>query len=337
MGEIILKKLYLFCIIIILVGLVINTVIYIEGINNYGFKENNTVNDVKDSDGDITKELLERPIAVMINNVPESLPQSGIYGADYVYEMLVEGGLTRLMAVYTKGFIDKIGPVRSSRHNFLDLSLEYDAIYCYFGGSPKAFSDIELLKIPGLNGIVLDGHMYWRDKKRPAPHNAYTDTKKAIQYAKKYGYYKPVEIKHFTFNGNGADIVGGTALNVNIKYSYSHLVSFDYDINKKYYKRSMNQKPHMDEAINTQLNAKNIIIQFAKNSAYDDENRQEIYLVGSGKGYFITNGKYIEITWNKPTRQDRTVFYDKNNNIITLNNGQTWIEIVPIDAKIEIK
>jgi hypothetical protein len=98
----------------------------------------------------------------------------------------------------------------------------------------------------------------------------------------------------------------------------------------------MNNKPHIDELNKSQqLTAKNIIIQFVKNTVMDDENRQNIFLVGTGNGYFITDGKYIPITWNKASRRDKTLFYDSSGSEISLNiGGQTWIQIVPIDSKV---
>lgn len=334
------KKVYLASILIIIAGVIFNTYIYLskQNVKNPIVKVplNNIPNVQVQSDN---RPVLIRPIAYMINNITEALPQSGIYGADYVYEMLVEGGLTRLMAVYTKGGIDKIGPIRSARHNFLDLSMEYDAVFAHFGGSPKAFEDIQSLGINNLNGISLDGKMYWRDKTRKAPHNAYTNIENTLKYMKLYKYDRPVTVNHFIFNQNDTPISGNSALKIFIPYSYAQNVRYEYDENNKNYKRFMNNKPHIDEFNDSnQLTAKNIIIEFAKNTTMDSEDRQNIFLVGAGTGYFITDGKFIPITWKKPSRQDKTVFYDETGKEILLNKGgQTWIQIVPIESKVIIQ
>lgn len=328
------RRFYLFCLIIIIVGIILNAVLYFNKAKEPEISENKNPEEISNNN----KTPLKRPIAFMINNIPEAWPQSGIYAADYVYEMLVEGGLTRLMAVYTTNTeVSKIGPVRSARHNFLDLSMEYDAIYAHFGGSPKAFTDIAALKIPSLNGIVLDGKMYWRDKNRKAPHNAYTSITKTLEYAKNYGYDKDVTINHFTYNKIDKAPDGNPALNIEIPYSYSHMSSYTYDTQTGLYKRFMRGNPHIDDLTKSQLCAKNIIIQFAKNTVMDDENRQDIFLVGTGRGYFISGGKYINIKWEKKSRSGKTMFYDENGKELSLNNGQTWIQIVPIDSKVSIK
>ena len=85
----------------------------------------------------------ERPVAVMIDNHTGAWPQAGLNKAYLVYEIIVEGGETRLMALFKGQDVEHIGPVRSSRHYFLDYALENDAIYTHFGWSPQAESDIK--------------------------------------------------------------------------------------------------------------------------------------------------------------------------------------------------
>ena len=95
-----------------------------------------------------------RPIAVMIDNVGSARPQAGLNEAYLVYEIIVEGNLTRLMTVYKDADLEKIGPVRSARHYFLDYALENDAIYVHFGWSPQAQADIGKLRVDNINGMV---------------------------------------------------------------------------------------------------------------------------------------------------------------------------------------
>ena len=96
----------------------------------------------------------DRPIAVMIDNHNQAWPQAGLNQAYLVYEIIVEGGETRLMALFKGVNVDKIGPVRSSRHYFLDYAMENDAIYAHYGWSPQAENDIKRYSINNLNGIT---------------------------------------------------------------------------------------------------------------------------------------------------------------------------------------
>ena len=119
----------------------------------------------------------QRPIAVMIDNDNENArPQEGLDKAYLIYEMVVEGGAARFMALYRGENIEKIGPVRSSRHYFLDYVMENDAIYTHFGWSPKATTDISLYGIDKINGVLgNDESVFWREKKyRGDWHSAYT-------------------------------------------------------------------------------------------------------------------------------------------------------------------
>ena len=106
----------------------------------------------------------DRPIAVMIDNHSDAWPQAGLNQAYMVYEIIVEGGETRLMALFKGVDLDKIGPVRSARHYFIDYAMENDAIYVHFGQSPQAQSDIKKYSINDINGIAEDGTTFWRVK-----------------------------------------------------------------------------------------------------------------------------------------------------------------------------
>ena len=98
-----------------------------------------------------------RPVSVMIDNQGDRvLPQGGISQAQIVYEMLVEGDITRYMAFFWGTMPEMIGPVRSSRHYFLDYAMEYDAYYIHVGGSTYAKNDIKTLKINHIDGLFME-------------------------------------------------------------------------------------------------------------------------------------------------------------------------------------
>ena len=122
----------------------------------------------------------KRPVAVMIDNNVNAWPQYSLNKAYAVYEILVEAGETRLMALFKNADVDAIGPIRSSRHYFLDYALENDAIYAHLGWSPQAQSDISSLGVNNINGQAYDTgaartstSRYWREQSRYAPHNAF--------------------------------------------------------------------------------------------------------------------------------------------------------------------
>lgn len=284
----------------------------------------------------------DRPIAVMIDNVGDARPQTGLNDAYMVYEIIVEGQQTRLMALFKGETLDKIGPVRSSRHYFLDYALENDAIYVHYGWSPKAKSDISSLDVNNINGISESSSSFWRVKDKSAPHNVVTSTKKILDIAKRKGYSttsKQESVLNYT-----ADEVtledGITATNIILPYSKSYSVSYKYDAENKKYTRYYNKTVQKDWQTKETVQTKNIIITFAKNSVLNDgsgKDRQNLSNIGTLDGYYITNGKAIKIKCTKTSRKAQTVYKDLEGNEIDVNDGNTFVQIVPLSAKVTIE
>jgi len=114
----------------------------------------------------------KRTLAIVIDNVGTAIPQASLNEAMIVYEATVEGGLTRFLAIYKDPKVETIGPTRSARPYFIDYALENDSIFVHFGGSPKALSEVQSLRINNVNGIDDPGKVFWRTNKKTAPHNA---------------------------------------------------------------------------------------------------------------------------------------------------------------------
>ncbi len=285
-----------------------------------------------------------RPIAVMIDNDgPSSRPQIGLESAYMIYEVIVEGGASRIMALFKDASdISKVGPIRSSRHYFLDYAMEHDAIYCHAGWSPKAASDISSLGVNNVNGITgADGGNFYRDYTYDRTwHNLYTDLNKVYEHAvDKKGYKDKTDVKHTSYNEKDKDLKDGTsALEISLPYSTMYKVVYKYNAETKNYTRYIGQNEHMSQT-GEALTAKNIIVCPVRNyDLADGENkgRQEVETVGSGTGYYITNGSAVEITWSKASRKDRTVYKDVNGNELKLNPGNTYVQIVPMSSQITI-
>jgi len=285
-----------------------------------------------------------RPVAVMIDNQGSKvLPQGGLDRAQIVYEAIVEGGLTRLMPVFWGTEPEMIGPVRSARHYFLDFSMEYDAIYVHYGGSPQAGSDIKKLNINAIDGLVLGPDVFWDLTKDPKNwQDSYTSMEKLKKYAEKRKYRDTANVGFpFTYSEPGKDIVpsdGDDAATVELNYP-SMTVRYDYDSGTGTYKRFRYGKEHMERVSGKQLEAKNIIVLHVRNWTIEGDyaGRQDMQTTGTGKGYYITCGKAYRIKWSKETRGSQTRYTYENGEPIVLNRGQTWIQIMPLNAKVAIE
>ena len=281
----------------------------------------------------------ERPIAVMIDNHTGAWPQANLNKAYLVYEIIVEGGETRLMALFKNQELEEIGPVRSSRHYFLDYALENDAIYVHYGWSPQAKSDISKYSVDNINGIYESSTSFWRVSDKYAPHNAVTSTEKIMSIAKRKDYRttttQDTVLNYVVEEVNLED--GEIANTVTIPYSYANTVKYEYDADKKEYVRYSRGEKQVDWDTEKTVTTKNIIIEKAENWTLDDgsgKGRQTIDNIKELEGYYITNGKAIEITCNKTSRNGQTVYKDLDGNEINVNDGKTFIQICPEDSKI---
>lgn len=284
----------------------------------------------------------DRPIAVMIDNHKDAWPQAGLQDAYMVYEIVVEGGETRLMALFKGVNIDKIGPVRSARHYFLDYAMENDAIYVHFGQSPQAESDIKKYDIDDINGISEDGTTFWRVNDKAAPHNAVTSTEKLLKSAESKKYKttstETSVLNYVTDEVNLKD--GEDALSITIPHSQLQTVEYYYDEQNKVYERYARDKEQTDWTTGNTITTKNIIITFCDNyTLTDSENkgRQGLKNIGTFDGYYITNGKAIKIKCTKQARDEKTVYTDLQGNIIEVNDGNTFVHICPTDSNVLIE
>ena len=284
----------------------------------------------------------DRPFAVMIDNHQDAWPQAGLQNAYMVYEIIVEGGETRLMALFKGADLEKIGPVRSARHYFIDYALENDAIYVHFGQSPQAQSDIKKYSVDDINGISEDGTTFWRVKDKAAPHNAVTSTANLLKSAESKKYRTTSdETSVLNYVTDEVNLENGEgAVKVTIPHSDLQTVEYYYDEENKVYERYARDEEQVDWDTKTPITVKNIIITFCNNyTLSDSENkgRQGLKNIGTFDGYYITNGKAIPIKCIKEARDEKTVYQDLEGNVINVNDGNTFVHICPTDSDVEIE
>lgn len=284
-----------------------------------------------------------RPIAVMINNHKTAQPlQTGLNDAYLVYEIVVEGGITRMLAVFKDADTTRIGTVRSSRHYFLDYAQENDAIYVHYGWSPQAEEDIYNLGINNINGMI-DGSPFWRDTTLSVPteHTVYTSIEDLRETINDKGYRTTTDkdnLLNYSIDEIDLSIMDGAikADEIEIEYSSYQTNTFVYDETNKVYKKYSNGNERKDYITGETFTAKNIITYQVENYSMDEKGRQEIENIGSGEGYFISNGYAVPITWEKTAPSSQTVYKYLNGKEITVNDGNTYIQIQPKNKKFEI-
>lgn len=277
----------------------------------------------------------KRPIAIQYNNLKTVRNQWGISEASILYEALVEGGITRLLGIFDEVKTETIGSVRSSRHYYVSIADEYDAIYIHYGKTSYAINKMSELGIDHMDGMSnIESTLFYRVDFLKAPHNAFTGAayiEKAIKKMKFRTEFEGTKGNHFDFYDEDTELSGDKRVDkVTLMYSSYTKPYFIYDSKTKQYKRFQFDEPHVDSNTKEQLAFKNIIVQFVKEWDIDKNDYQTMDIEdASGTGYYITNGKMTEITWEKNEKDRLMVYYDTEGNRLNINQGKTFISYFP--------
>jgi len=271
-------------------------------------------------------------MALMIDNHSDARPPSGLAKAHLVFEAEVEGGITRIMGVFSSGQdISEIGPIRSARPYFVDWARELSALYAHVGGSPDALVKIQQDKIFDINEFF-NGKYFWRDKNKDMPHNVYTSSEKLEKYLSDknadHNRFVPWFFKDEKDSGQRPDFG-----NIKIDYKLGmYKVEWKYDKENNNYLRYVAGDPHKEKDGEV-ISAKNVLIQIAKAHELDDKLRLEMNTIGDGKSLICMDGNCSPGTWEKKHPSDRTRFYAEDGREVKFNRGMTWIQVVRPEIK----
>ena len=285
-----------------------------------------------------SKKLLKnRPVFVVVENHPDARPQWGLKSSDIVWEMVAEGGITRMLLMYADAsrLPEKVGPIRSARHYFVDIAEGFDGIFVHFGYSPKAKSQIENHKVNNINGLV-DNYFY-RDSSRnvASEHTSYT-TGEAIRNAianKEYRTEIEADYKSpFKFN-NKTKTLSAPCSKITVAFSDSYTYSYKWSEKSKVYKCYLNENKFVDSDGNQQ-GFENVIICYTDISSIANDSKGRVdFDFSEGTGIYVSNGSYTDITWKKGESDDMLKLYNKVGDELSLNVGRTYIAIMDESAK----
>ncbi len=278
------------------------------------------------------KKANRRPLAIMMSNDKEAMPNYGINRAGVVYEAPVEATMNRYMAIIEDyDDLDRIGSVRSCRTYYVYFAREFDAIYAHFGQS--TFAKPYLKYIDNINGIEGIGSVaYYRSKDKKSPHNAYGSFEGIQKAIKQLGYsqeYSDSYQGHYRFVVDGAQINLENSLEaykVLPGYAYNK-PSFVYNEEDGLYHRYQYGDVHRGNE--GPIAVKNIIFQYCAFGYYATTQYRNVDVHTGQYGYYITNGRAIPITWEKDGDFGVTHYYNAEHEEIILNQGKTWVCIIP--------
>ena len=281
-----------------------------------------------------------RPYCVMINNHPNARPCKGLSNASIVYEALVEGDITRMMAVFTDISDTDVGYIRSARPYYASLAQAYDAIYVHCGHSKQARADIKQYGISDIDATFGEGGSAWvRDKDRVGvvsyEHTLYAKGAEIAKYAQsKFSTEHPAGFDTnygLVFSRDAATQCDKESTEFTIKYLSSTATTMKYVADKNCYNAFISGKEYTD-GNDKHIDFANVIILNVGNSVVDNKGHREMNLVGSGTGYFCNGGKYVEIKWERANRDDNFHYTLTDGTPLALGVGKTFISIAPLDS-----
>jgi hypothetical protein len=265
-------------------------------------------------------------LVIKVENAPEARPQSGLDAADVVYEEIVEGGITRFLAVFHSADADPVGPVRSVRPSDPDIMSPFGGLFGYSGGTQKFINLLD--NTPGITDVGVDKQpgAYNRRSGKAAPHNLYTST--PALYAKApAGSKAPPRFADFLPEGQPFAAAGAApATNLTATVGSTSVV-FDYDAATSTYKRT-----GLNEGAAT-VAPSNVIVQFTgyQISPGDfDPSGAPVSVastIGTGDAIILSGGMAVRGKWTKASQTALTTYTDASGAPVKLTPGRTWIEL----------
>ena len=280
----------------------------------------------------------QRPVAIMVDNEKKALKHYGTSEADVVYEMMnstANGRVTRLMCLYKdwQG-LQQTGSIRSTRTTNVILTGEYNAVLVHDGGP---FYIKTYLAQPYASN--LSGGFTRVKNGKPTEFTEYVFGNELVSRFAKAGFpttytYGLERGTHFLFTGADTDLASeAVANNVDLSGAFLHNKSkLAYNAGTKTYDYYEYGSLHTDAEDGAPLTFKNVLLQNVTFSQLDKNGYLTYNVIGSGAGYYITNGKVIPITWSKGSETGFTHYYNSAGQEISINRGKTSIGLVPSDA-----
>ena len=277
--------------------------------------------------------LKNRPVIISVENHPKARPQWGLCSSDVVMEMVAEGGITRMLLMYAdKSRIpEKVGPVRSARHYFIELCTGFDAIFVHWGGSTYAYDEFAKGNCAHIDGMAISS-CFFRDKSRNVDleHTGYTKGSAIIDTISSKGMRTEIRDDYknpFKFNTAAKTPSDGSCTSCTVSFSKSYTYTFSYDADTARYYSSLNGTAFKDSNGNQQ-NFTNVIVIYDRITDLGDSKSRVTFDLDNGHGVYLSNGGYRNITWEKGDGSQMLKFYDADGDRLSLNPGRTYIAIV---------
>jgi hypothetical protein len=269
-------------------------------------------------------------LEVKVDNTPPARPQAGLDTADVVFEEVVEGEITRFLAIFNSTLPDTVGPIRSVRATDPNLAWPLGGVFAYSGG---AAPNVELLRQAPVNAIdeTGAGSAMFRERGRGAPLNLFGRPAELIA---KGGQPVPPPTL-FRYLAGNEQSPGDPATAARIGFAAGFDPTYSYDAPSRTWKRSYGLTP-FTSASGQQIAPANVVVQFTNYEGGAGNPTAEGITVGEGDVWVFTDGKVVKGRWTRPAKEQPAKYVDAAGKTIKLLPGRTWVHLLPIGSAVDV-
>lgn len=286
-----------------------------------------------------------RPVAVMLNNIKQAMPQHGVSQADILFEVLAEGGITRCMGIFNDiSQVEKVGSVRSSRKYYVEIAQGFDAIYVHFGGSMEALNYLKTLQNVDVDG-QRGGKCFFQDKDRlhsgySSEHTWFADGAKLLEHVQGLNYPTSYEqVRDYGMDFDDEKVIQGESHKKITVYfnkggnpgKWTKSTSFTYDEATKQYFAAQHGGNYIDGNTKKTISFRNVV---ALKMPTTGDYYQNINTLGTGTGYYSANGQTVAIKWSRASVNEPFTYTLEDGTPLTFSVGSTYIGVVPTNATV---
>jgi hypothetical protein len=269
-------------------------------------------------------------LTIKIDNTPQAMPQYGIEDADVVYEEIVEGGITRLAAIFNSQLPTQVGPVRSVRRTDREIVFPIRGIFAFSGGAQYAVRSIETAPVK-LFDESTSGAAMFRDAQRYPPHNLFANAALLMKMDAKPQAPRAL----FSYSSVKDKISGARVSAFVVGFASGFATTYAWNTKSKSWDRSIFGEP--DVAANgARISPKNVIVMtvhYVGGVGVIDSYAQ---MIGSGPVEVFTGGTVRRGTWTRQSLRQPTIYKSASGSVIDLTPGRTWVELLDVSDHVSV-
>ena len=276
---------------------------------------------------------LRRPaLTVKIENTPQAMPQWGLDRADVVYEEIVNGGITRLAAVFNSHAPAKIGPVRSVRPTDEQIVYPLGGIFAFSGGAPYAMAVIEKAPVTLVQESNAGAAMF-RDPNRLAPHNLYAVGPSLFTFRAAPVPPRPL----FTYRGASTSVTGTAVSSFTVPFPSIYPVTWTWNPASGSWDRTLFGQSVIT-GTGVRVSPVNVLVMWVDYVNGVGTFTSYANLQGSGPVALFSAGREVRGTWSRgPSPADPITYHDAAGRVLALGPGQTWVELLNAGAVLSVQ